>query len=365
MTTLALQRCLDRPIVIVGGSGGVGKTSVSAALGIRRARKGGKTLVLTIDPARRLADALGLDEIHNDAVDITPLLRSAGMQPQGQLFAMMLNVENTFHNAVRRCTPELERQEAIFRNPLYASVATRLSGSQEYASMQRLLDIVSEGSYDQIILDTPPTTHALDFLTAPQRLAKFFDSRITSVITDSAMHSRRHAKFFKQLFLRALDRLSGEHVIHDIATFFDVAEPLLSYFQRHAAAADALLKQADTSFLIVAGPSARQLDEVRSFQNSLGALGITADGVIVNRWMKPMGSPQKLERDVPLDGLAGTIHAWSQKMERLAQDQTREIDHFSEIGDTLVARIPVCTRTVSSIAVLAEMANGLDGHRGR
>ena len=168
----------DHQILIVGGSGGVGKTSVSAAIGIESAIEGYKTLVLTIDPARRLASALGLDGIGTEAADVTPKLKEAGHKPKGQLFAMMLDVQNTLDRVVERYAKDEQSKQEILQNRLYQNISTRLSGSQEYASMQRLYEIATEDQYDRIILDTPPSTHALDFLTAPKRLMDFFDSKL-------------------------------------------------------------------------------------------------------------------------------------------------------------------------------------------
>lgn len=349
----------DCPIVIVGGSGGVGKTSISAALGIKSAQQGGKTLVLTIDPARRLAGALGLSQLQDEPVEITSKLRCAGLETRGQLFAMMLDVETTMNRVVRACAADPKQQNAILQNPIYSSIAKRLSGSQEFASMQRLQDIVRAKRFDRVILDTPPSTHALDFLSAPQRLADFFDSRVLSVFSKAARRSNRNFKLVRGLLLRALDRLTGEGVIRDMAEFFVVAEPLLKHFEQQAGVVGALLRSDSTKFVVVSGPSRPQLKEALGFQNALSTLHIAAGAVIVNRCLEPLGPEQPREPRSNENSLESRVEHWYHLWELKARDQSDAVTQFEQACEAPVLRIPAFANPVNSIRALHEMAGCL------
>src|SRR5512146_210494 len=169
LASLAAKR-----VAVCVGSGGVGKTTVAAALGVQRALDGGRVLVCTIDPARRLANALGLESLGNVEARVPQdRFRDAGLEPRGQLFAMMLDVKRTWDDLVARHAPDEARQQRIYRNRIYQQLSSALAGSQEYMAMEKLYELATERDYDLIVLDTPPTAHALDFLEAPDRILDF------------------------------------------------------------------------------------------------------------------------------------------------------------------------------------------------
>lgn len=352
-------------IVIVGGSGGVGKTSISAALGILGALKGKKTLVLTIDPARRLAGALGLDGIGRDAADVTPRLQETGLEVTGSLHAMMLDVQNTFDRLVERYTPDAETRRQIRENRLYQNISTRLSGSQEYASMQRLYEIASEENYDLIVLDTPPSTHALDFLTAPKRLLEFFDSRVVQLFLNfGGKVGWGLLKRSTDVFFKALERLTGGGVLEEIATFFRVAESILEPYRTQSDKTEALLRQHDTAFVIVTGPDSHQLDAAGEFRTMLANLGIRVAGLVVNRWLPPTGDDPATWQAPAGDALAARIADWAGRIERVAQAQTAAIDTLRKRAALPLAVIPVYAEDIHAIAGLRYLARHLAPNTG-
>lgn len=350
-------------ILIVGGSGGVGKTSVSAALGMLSAAAGHRTLVLTIDPARRLAGALGLSGIGREAVDVTPALRAAGLvSGGGSMHAMMLDVQNTFDRLVERYAGDAEARSRILENRLYRNLSTRLSGSQEYASMQRLHEIATEESWDRIILDTPPSTHAIDFLTAPERLSEFFDSRVVQLF--SGLGGRvgwSVLKRGKDMFFGALEKLTGAGVLQEISEFFRIAEAILEPYRHGAGRAEAMLRDSQTRFLVVTGPAPHQIDEAARFRSKLSELGIVLGGMVVNRrlpsrvaeeqaWPSPADVADPLLRDVL---------SWTGRMEEMARAQGADVARLSVDARLPLVAVPVFDDDVHSIEGLARLASAI------
>jgi anion-transporting ArsA/GET3 family ATPase len=350
----------NRRILIVGGSGGVGKTSVSAALGLAAARAGHRTLVLTIDPARRLAAALGLDGIGPDAEDVTPRLLESGHPVSGELHAMMLDVRLTLDRAVERHAPTPERRDRILNNRLYRNIAGRLSGSQEYAAMQQLEEIAASGDYDRIVLDTPPTTQAMDFLTAPERLEAFFDSNLIRIFLSFGGRAGRGFFRMSDVLFRALERLTGAQVIRDIAEFFEVAESILEPFNAQAGRARHLLRNRSTAFVIVTGPGAQALREARRFWQALGPMGINVAHIVVNRWLPPLRDEAPAPSDARADGdLAGRIEHWHAALERQARQQTEAIETLRASGAPGLIRLAELPGTIHSLDGLNEMSERL------
>lgn len=353
-----ISDCIEQHrILIVGGSGGVGKTSLSAALGIAAARAGHRTLVLTIDPARRLAAALGLKEIGGEVEDITPRLTEGGVAFSGQLHAMMLDVENTLDRAVARYAPSPERRDQILANRLYRNIAGKLSGSQEYAAMQQLQEIAARGEYDRIVLDTPPTTQALDFLTSPERLRAFFDSRLIQVFVQFGGRTGRGLFRVTDVLFRTLERLTGAQVIRDITEFFEVAESILEPFSEQSDRAQALLRDPGTSFLIVTGPNRHQLEDAHVFQTRLTDMQIRVGAIIANRWLGP---PSALQAPTPkplaATQLSGRLAYWAGALDHLASEQTRAMDDMEKQARVPLQRVAELDTEVHSINGLIELS---------
>lgn len=348
----------DHRILIVGGSGGVGKTSISAALGLAAARAGHRTLVLTIDPARRLAAALGLAGIDPEAEDVTPRLLESGHPVSGELHAMMLDARRTLDRLVERHAPTPERRDRILGNRLYQNIAGRLSGSQEYAAMQQLEEIAASRDYDRIILDTPPTTQALDFLTAPERLQAFFDSNLIRIFLTVGERAGRGFFRVSDVLFRALERLTGAQVIGDIAEFFQLAECIFQPFNAQAARARRLLRARSTTFVIVTGPGVQQLRGAQRFWQALGPMGINVAHLLVNRWRPPLGQTADPPTN-PDDALARRVAAWHAALEDLAQQQNRAIDALAAECAPGLIRLPDLPGTIHTLDGLSEMSKRL------
>lgn len=270
-------------IVICSGSGGVGKTSCSAALALALARLGARVAVITIDPARRLADALGVGPLGDapQAVDLTAALAEP---VSGTLAAMMLDRKATFDAVVRRYASRPEVVERILANRYYQFVSTRLAGSHEYMAMERLYTLHESGDYDWVVLDTPPARHALDFLRAPERIEGVMNERVVSWLSTSRTGGGwRVLRRTSEKVLEVLERLLGGTTLSDIAEFFTLFEDLAAGFSQRSRAVAALLKSSDTHFLLITGPSPTGRREEQAFLDEVLARGVPLAGVVVNR----------------------------------------------------------------------------------
>jgi len=279
----------DGPKIIVNcGSGGVGKTTLSAAMGLAGALAGKKTIVLTIDPAMRLADALGLSEFHAD-VQRVPLdkISSAAESSVGELYAMMLEPKRTFDELVTRyATPEISRK--ILNNRYYQHISNNMAGSNEYMAMEKLYETYHEGVYDLIVLDTPPTRRALDFLEAPQRLLNVlghsFFWRLIKPYLKAGRWSLRMLNVMASPILRVVGQVIGRQALNDLIGFFQVwDEALYQGFNRRAEAVKALLGSDETLFFAIATPQRFPLQEAEFFWERLKANRMPFGGFIINR----------------------------------------------------------------------------------
>jgi anion-transporting ArsA/GET3 family ATPase len=265
-------------IVVTCGSGGVGKTTTAAAMGLRAAAAGRRTVVLTIDPARRLAQSMGLTELDN-----TPRrVKDAG----GELFAMMLDMKRTFDEVVSaHSTPE--RAAQIFANPFYQALSSSFAGTQEYMAMEKLSQLAETGEWDVIVVDTPPSRSALDFLDAPQRLGRFLDGRMIRLITMPARASgRAYLKVVTAgftVFAKILSRILGGELLQDVSSFVAALETMFGGFRQRAEHTYALLKAPGTAFVVVAAPEPDALREASYFVERLNSDGMPLAGLIVNR----------------------------------------------------------------------------------
>jgi anion-transporting ArsA/GET3 family ATPase len=266
-------------IIVTCGAGGVGKTTTAAALGLRAAEAGRRTVVLTIDPARRLAQSMGLSELDN-----TP--RKVDGVANGELFAMMLDMKRTFDEVVSaHSTPE--RAEAIFSNPFYQALSSSFAGTQEYMAMEKLSQLAEQSEWDLIIVDTPPSRSALDFLDAPQRLGRFLDGRLIRLL---AMPAKASGKaYFKvvtasfQLMARAVTKILGGDLLRDVSSFVASLEAMFGGFRERADHTYQLLKAPGTAFLVVASPEPDALREASYFVERLEGDQMPLAGLVLNR----------------------------------------------------------------------------------
>lgn len=288
---------LERRVLVSVGTGGVGKTTVSAAIALEAARSGRRVLVLTIDPARRLADALGLEELGHDAQEIPDaVLRAAGIESGGSLSAMMLDTKRTFDELVRRYAPDEEAVARIFENPIYQNLTDALAGSREYSAMERLHQLHSEGEYDLIVLDTPPAAHALDFLDAPRRLTGFLDGQLIKLMFAPALAlgktGLRLFQFGSSAVLRVVERVTGMEFLRIVSEFLLAFESMLVGFTTRAREIEALIRSEECGFVLVVGPDAIQARRAREFWERLETEQIRLVGLVANRVRQwPGGEP--------------------------------------------------------------------------
>ncbi|MDP8256093.1 MAG: ArsA-related P-loop ATPase [Candidatus Alcyoniella australis] len=278
----------ERGVLVCVGPGGVGKTTVSAALAIAAAAQGRRTIVCTIDPARRLANALGLSELGNEESRIPEQpLRLAGIEPQAELYGMMLDTKQTFDELVQRLAPSEQAAQTIMENVYYQNLSDSFAGSQEYIALEKLYALYNRGEYDLIVLDTPPTKHALDFLEAPRRMIDFLDGSVIQWFVKPYVFAGkigfRFARRSARLMFSMLEKISGFDVLADLTDFFIAFEGLWDGFRERAECVESLLRQPQTAFVLVTSPTELALSEAQFFAEKLIEFEMDLGAVIFNR----------------------------------------------------------------------------------
>ncbi|MCC3773030.1 ArsA family ATPase, partial [Streptomyces sp. UNOC14_S4] len=284
-SVLDVDPLLDNPrtrIVVCCGSGGVGKTTTAAALGLRAAERGRKVVVLTIDPARRLAQSMGIEELDNVPRRVPGIDTSSG----GELYAMMLDMKRTFDEIVEAHADE-ERARAILENPFYQSLSAGFAGTQEYMAMEKLGQLRARDEWDLIVVDTPPSRSALDFLDAPGRLGSFLDGKFIKVLMAPAkIGGRAGMKFLgvgMSVMSGPLNKLMGAQLLRDVQTFVAAMDTMFGGFRTRADATYRLLQAPGTAFLVVAAPERDALREAAYFVERLAAERMPLAGLVLNR----------------------------------------------------------------------------------
>jgi anion-transporting ArsA/GET3 family ATPase len=281
-----LDALLTRRIIVCVGSGGVGKTTTAAALALAAARRGKKTLVLTIDPAKRLANSLGLTELGHDVQEVDRgLIAKDAPASGGRLFAMMLDQKQAFDEVVRSHAKDPEAVHRILANPVYAQISSTLAGAQEYAAMAKLHDFDKTGDWDTIVVDTPPTANALDFLDAPKKLAEAIDSPAVDWFRKLQGGSGGWSLVGKtgSFVLKRLAKFVGSQFVNDISVFFTEFNDILGGFRKRADETFSLLRQNKVGFVLVASPEPMAVREALFFHERLIASAMPFVGFIVNK----------------------------------------------------------------------------------
>ncbi|MHB8593641.1 MAG: ArsA family ATPase [Acidimicrobiales bacterium] len=277
----------SREIVVACGPGGVGKTTTAAAsAAMAAARIGGKVLVLTVDPARRLADALGLEGIGNTERRVPDqAFTDAGIKPMGELWAAMLDTKESWDALIRHHAPDARTRDEILANPLYRNISSRFVQSHDYIAMERLFEIHGEGTYDLIVVDTPPTRNALDFLDAPERMADFFSSRLLRWLI--VPYRSRLVNLASKPFYQVADRILGTQFLEDIAEFFVLFQTMYDGFVERARAVQRLLAERRTSFVVVSTLEAVPLREAEYFAEALTDRKLHLGAIVLNKVLPP------------------------------------------------------------------------------
>ncbi|GAA2369714.1 MULTISPECIES: ArsA family ATPase [Gordonia] len=285
-------------VVVCCGSGGVGKTTTAAAMALHAAERGRRVAVLTIDPARRLAQSLGMSELTNEPQPV-PLDRVDGA---GSLDAMMLDMRRTFDDMViEHSTPE--RAESIMNNSFYQTVASSFSGTQEYMAMEKLSRLLDEQRWDLIIVDTPPSRNALDFLDAPQRLGSFLSGRLMRMLVGGGRGVGRVLTGAMSLAMRGISTIVGGEILRDVATFVQSLDSMFGGFQERANRTYELLKQPGTEFVVVAAPEPDALREASFFVERLSKDSMPLTGLIVNRTHPTLTSMTAAAAETAMTGM--------------------------------------------------------------
>jgi anion-transporting ArsA/GET3 family ATPase len=283
--TFDLDAVIDaKRIVVCCGSGGVGKTTTAAAVALRAAERGRRVVVVTIDPARRLAQSLGLTELDNTPRQV------AGVE---NLHAMMLDMKRTFDDIVL-AHAEPARAQQILANPFYVMLSANLAGTQEYMAMEKLGQLHATGDWDLIVVDTPPTRNALDFLDAPERMTRFLEGRfLRMVLTPAKMGGRFGVRLVNagiNTFSGVISKITGAELLRDLRDFFTAFETMFGGFRDRAQQTYRLLQHRDTAFVVVASPEPAALREAAYFVERLSAERMPLAAVVVNR-VHALGSP--------------------------------------------------------------------------
>jgi anion-transporting ArsA/GET3 family ATPase len=282
-----LDVLLERRILVCVGSGGVGKTTSAAALALAAARRGKRTLVLTIDPARRLANSLGLSSLGHQVQQVDPaLVRRGAPSERGELWAMMLDQKQAFDEVVARHAKDPGAVKRILANPVYAQISSSLSGAQEYAAMAKLHDFDRTGDWDLIVVDTPPTAHALDFLDAPEKLSEAIDSPAIEWFRKLQGEGGSRWSLVGKTGTYVLKRLAkfvGSKFIQDLAVFFTEFNDILGGFRQRAQETFTLLRQPRVGFVLVASPEPMAVREALAFHERLATAGMPFVGFLVNK----------------------------------------------------------------------------------
>ncbi len=366
-TPLDVDALLDDPhtgIIVCCGSGGVGKTTVSAALALRAAERGRRVVVLTIDPARRLAQSMGIEELDNTPRPVTGV--EGGPDGRGCLDAMMLDMKRTFDEVVEsQATPEKAQQ--ILANPFYIALSSSFAGTQEYMAMEKLGQIharaQAEGSYDLIVVDTPPSRSALDFLDAPERLSSFLDGRFIRLLLAPAKGPARLMSAGVGLVTSAMTKVLGAQVLRDMQTFVAAFDTLFGGFRARAQKTFELLQADGTAFLVVAAPEPDALREAAYFVERLSEDRMPLAGMIVNRASpSPIGT---LSADEAMTACArleqGGTGSVAAGLLRLHADRSRLVERETELRNRFAAAHPRVPTTV--VPALAGDVHDLDGLR--
>jgi anion-transporting ArsA/GET3 family ATPase len=357
-------------VCICAGSGGVGKTTTSAAIAAGMAARGLKVAVLTIDPAKRLADSLGLPELGNTERRVDPaLFEEAGVEVAegGELWAMMLDSKATFDEVVRNHAPDAETRDRILSNRIYQQLSAALAGSQEYMAMEKLFEIHAEDRYDLLVLDTPPSRNALDFLDAPRRLTQFIEGRALQVFMKPTGIGMKVFGRGTSVMFSVLRRITGVDLLEELAEFFSAFSGMVGGFRERARRVNELLAEPSTSFLVVCAPQGEPISEAVYFHRKLVEAKLPFGGVIVNkvhyegrigeeRLGEPPELPERLTAALGDEELAGRVAANFDDFRRLSERDRRNVAHLAaEMRTRAVIEVPQLGEDVHDLAGLMQV----------
>jgi anion-transporting ArsA/GET3 family ATPase len=358
-----------RGICVCAGAGGVGKTTVSAAIAAGMAAQGRRVGVVTIDPARRLADSLGLPDLGNEERRVpAEHMAAAGLPADGELWAMMLDAKRTFDDLVVRRAPDAATRDAVLSNRIYRELSAVVAGSQEYMAMEKLYELHEDGRYDLLVLDTPPSRNALDFLDAPERLAQFIDSRSLQFFLAPGRHGLRALGWGTGAMFAVLKRVTGIDLLRDLSEFFGAFGQMAGGFNERAARVRELLTSETTTFLLVTSPRSDAIQEAAFFRRRLERDRMPLGGAVANRVrdmsLARMASDSKAdvaraecELSATLDPeLSRRVALSAQSLATLAEHDRLSLEELrSDLGDRPLLVVPELEQGVNDLAGLAQV----------
>ena len=356
----------EQDVIVCSGSGGVGKTTTAAVIALEGARQGRKAVVVTIDPAKRLADTLGIASLSNTAARIEG-------DWSGELWALMLDTKSTFDDLVGTYAGDPAQARRILENRFYRNISGALSGTQEYMAGEKLYELHELGAdtpegtrtrFDLVVVDTPPTRNALDFLDASRRLTSFLDHRIYRMLMAPTRAYLKAVNVAAQAFVRTVSRVVGGEVLDDALAFFTAFEGMEEGFRQRATSVQALLGAPGTSFVLVASPRRDTVDEATFFADKLVANGLSVAGLVVNR-MHPTFGPATPGADRAragtLEGTAlGTLYANLADFRDMAEGEERHLAGLAQtVAPAPIVRVPFLAEDVHDLRTLDEVAGHL------
>ncbi len=351
------QALAEKSVLVVGGSGGVGKTTTAAALGLQAAARGRRTLVCTIDPSRRLATSLGLSRLSDDPTTID----LGNQRGKGSLEAMTLDTKRTFDRIVEKHAASEAARDSILHNRFYKEVSSALAGSHEYMAMERLLELRGTSRWELIILDTPPTRHALDFLEAPERMLSFLDTSVLRFLLKpyfvAGRLSFKVASRTGAMALKVIDRALGLQFLRDLSEFFLAFEGMYDGFKERAARVHELLRDRRSAFVVVASPEPHAAAEARYFHQRLEEQSMPFCSLIVNRMHLEPPHPRRRHADVSVadldDELAEKLKAIHRDLRTLMKREERTLDDLEKATGARAIRVPELDVDVHDLEGLA------------
>jgi anion-transporting ArsA/GET3 family ATPase len=328
------ERLEGKHVVICAGSGGVGKTTTSAALAMGLAARGAKVAVVTIDPAKRLADSLGLEDLGNEPRLVDPERFSGhGIEMRGELWAMMLDAKRTFDELIERLAPDAKTRDEVLANRIYQELSSAVAGSQEFTAIAKLYELDRSGEFDVLVLDTPPSRNALDFLDAPDRLTGFFEGRALKVFLAPTGLAARVMGRGTSVVFSVLRRVTGVDLLEDLSVFFRALGGLVEGFRERARGVKNLLADPATTFLIVTSPEREPVEEAIFFRGKLADAGMPFGGLVVNRVQLDLVDGDPDEAAAQLDGdigdeLRAKVAATLRELQVLAERDRASLTHL-------------------------------------
>ncbi len=342
-----------RNVVVCCGPGGVGKTTVSASFALEAARRGRRACVVTVDPARRLADAMGIESLPNEPVEV------AGEWP-GTLHAVMLDSKTTFDELVERYSRTPDQAAAIKGNRLYQNLTGALSGTQEYMAMEKLYELTTSEDFDVVVVDTPPTRNALDLLDAPRRLTQFLENRLFRALMAPTRLSLRALNLATQALLKTISRVAGAEIVQDAVTFFQAFQGMEVGFDERARAVRALLADPETAYVVVTSPRADALDEAEYFVSRLTERGVRTAALVVNRLHPRFGPGDLVLPDAPAGTALGVLTDNVRDLNAVADEEDRSYAVLAAVtAPAPIARVPLLGTDVHDVDGLVVVADAL------